>query len=254
MGRESKCRCLICDLERNLALAVASDDFTKRYSRFVCSHPLLLPFPVPTDLVDFLHTRTTIDDILLSDVVLSELLQSLGADGDSTLRDLLLFAFIPMLHSISRKVASRYASLAVEDISQHAVLSLLETVGSRQFYERRSHIAFAISRSLKRQMFEWAARGTRQTVSSDFESEIPNLQVVQDTVEPFERAVLLRHFLYRCQQRGLLTSDELELLIQFKLNATREGNTGGPAAVYSNASRQRMKRLLAKLRRIARTI
>jgi hypothetical protein len=53
--------------------------------------------------------------------------------------------------------------------------------------------------------------------------------------------------------RGLLTGDELELLAQFKLDAARDRKVGGPATVYSNASRQRRKRLLAKLRRIART-
>jgi hypothetical protein len=74
-----------------------------------------------------------------------------------------------------------------------------------------------------------------------------------DTPEPVERAALLRHFLHRCQQRGLLTGEDLQLLVQFKLDAVRDAKSGGPAAVYSNASRQRMKRLLGKLRRIARS-
>jgi hypothetical protein len=51
----------------------------------------------------------------------------------------------------------------------------------------------------------------------------------------------------------LLTGQDLELLVQFKLDATRDAKPGGPPAVYSNASRQRMKRLLGKLRRAART-
>ena len=52
--------------------------------------------------------------------------------------------------------------------------------------------------------------------------------------------------------KGMLTDSELDLLIQFKL----DGNTGEELAALngssSNAVRQRFKRLLAKLRRLAR--
>jgi DNA-directed RNA polymerase specialized sigma24 family protein len=51
--------------------------------------------------------------------------------------------------------------------------------------------------------------------------------------------------------KGLLNDMELDLLIQLKL----DGNTGEEIAesnsITSNAVRQRMKRLLAKLRRLA---
>jgi DNA-directed RNA polymerase specialized sigma24 family protein len=66
-----------------------------------------------------------------------------------------------------------------------------------------------------------------------------------------ERHAALRHFLYRCVTNGLLADGELDLLVQIKL----DGNTGDEIAescgLTSNAVRQRMKRLLAKLRRIA---
>jgi hypothetical protein len=71
--------------------------------------------------------------------------------------------------------------------------------------------------------------------------------------EPFERYAQLRHFLHRCATRGDLAPSELDLLIQFKL----EGSNGDmPHASNgnssSNAARQKFKRLLAKLRRLAR--
>lgn len=68
-----------------------------------------------------------------------------------------------------------------------------------------------------------------------------------------ERHAVLRHFLHRCIAKGLLGDAELDLLIQMKL----DGNTGEEIAesnsTTSNAVRQRMKRLLAKLRRHAAT-
>jgi hypothetical protein len=70
-----------------------------------------------------------------------------------------------------------------------------------------------------------------------------------DVADSFERLVLLRHFLFRCQRAGLLTGSDLELLVQFKL----EGHTGQEPGrpIYSNALRQRIKRLLRKLREAA---
>jgi hypothetical protein len=252
MSRESTCRCLICDLERTLSSEIAGSRFENCYQTFAHSRSLLATFPSASDLVVFLHTRTVNNGIPISDRVLRDLLQTNATDGCAALRDLLLLAFIPMLHATSRQVASRYPSLPSDDISQHVVLSLLQILGAPEFYGRSSHIAFAISRVLKRSAFEWAARETRLAVGRGTDETAEDFRVAGDTVAPFERVVFLRHFLHRCYKRGLLSDEELALLVQFKLDAARDRNAGGPAALYSNASRQRMKRLLGKLRRIAR--
>jgi hypothetical protein len=72
--------------------------------------------------------------------------------------------------------------------------------------------------------------------------------------EPFERYAQLRHFLHRCASRGDLTDSDLNLLIQFKLEGASNGEVlyapNGHSS--SNAARQKLKRLLAKLRRLAR--
>jgi hypothetical protein len=244
VSRVSTCRCLICDLERTLMIKSLECDSERRFRAFARSRPLLSPFQAALDLIAFLHTRSSGNGISLSDPILSELLQAAATDGDAALRDLLLLVFIPMLHGTSRQVASRYPSLAPDDISQHVVLSLLQILGTPEFYGRASHVAFAIARELKRQTYEWAVREARSAGASELPAD-------PDSAETFERSVLLRHFLHRCLEHGLLTDEELELLVQFKLAAVRDRKAGGPAALYSNASRQRMKRLLSKLRRIA---
>jgi hypothetical protein len=255
MSRESTCRCLICGLERSLTEQFAGRFRKEAYREFADSRSLLSAFPAASDLVSYLHAyRNAGDGIHTADRILTELLQATATGGDAVaLRDLLLLAFIPMLHATSRQVASRYPSLSTEDIAQHVVVALLQILGDPEFYGRTSHVAFAISRILKRNAFEWAERECRSPVlaaNPEFPFDAPS---TQDTPEPVERAALLPHFLHRCQQRGFLTREELELLVQFKLHADRDTKSGGPAAVYSNASRQRMKRLLGKLRRIART-
>jgi hypothetical protein len=69
--------------------------------------------------------------------------------------------------------------------------------------------------------------------------------------ESFERYTLLRHFLYRCVTKNLLTDAELNLLIDLKLNGINGEDFADFNGTSSNAVRQRLKRLLTKLRRLA---
>lgn len=243
MSRESTCRCLICDLERALTVEVADPSFAERYRACAASRGLLRTFPCALDLLDFLHTRGTEAGIPFTDPVLAALVDVARTNGNGTcLRDLLVLAFVPTLHSTSRQVARRYPTLAPEDVAQHTVTSLLEIFET--YSMSRSHIAFAVSRLLRRKTFEWAARQTRLAPSA-----VDIASTTEDIEDSVERITILRHFLHRCRARGLLTAKELQLLVDFKLNAERDRS--GPVSIYSNASRQRMKRLVNKLRRIA---
>jgi len=255
MSRESTCRCLICDLERRLTEQLSEHHCQERYRAFADPRSLLSPFPAATDLLTYLHScRNSSNGTYAADGILTELLQKNALDGNGgALRDLLLLVFVPALHSTSRQVAGRYLSLSTDDIAQHVLTSLLQIFNSPEFYGRSSHVAFAISRMLKRHAFEWAERECRSPAYAASPESLFESSSAIDTAEPVERSALLWHFLYRCHQRGLLTGEDLKLLVQFKLDATRNAKPAGTAALYSNAPRQRMKRLLSKLRRIART-
>ena len=66
-----------------------------------------------------------------------------------------------------------------------------------------------------------------------------------------ERLAQLRHFLRRCVSRGMLTEAELHSLVESKLNGGNAGELGALDGISPNAVRQKLKRLLAKLRRLA---
>ena len=141
--------------------------------------------------------------------------------------------------------------LAEEDVVQQALGVLLEFLRSDDMSVRRSHFAFAISRAVKRQVFAWAAReGMKQALVNHAGGAFPPLAIE----EPFERHAQLRHFLHRCASRGDLTDSELDLLIQLKLEGASNGEvlSSSNGNSSSNAARQKLKRLLAKLRRLAR--
>jgi hypothetical protein len=252
MKKRFACRCLLCQLESNLRKKLEEPALQREYSTIAGFSSRLSAFPSIAALTAHLRTcRGTGNGCHPADSILGELLHRFQRDDiHGLLRDVLLLIFIPSLHSTSRHIAYRYPSLLPDDTAQHLVVSLLEVLRSGELRNRNSHLAFAISRMLKRCVFDWAERETRSRVLFDGDDHFSESGLPCDDAEPFERAVLLRHFLFRCQREGLLTGSDVELLVHIKL----EGNFGGKHGntLYSNALRQKIKRLLQKLRHAAK--
>jgi hypothetical protein len=212
------------------------------YRLFATSTDVLFEFPEPSDLLAHLHTHQ-VNGNQAKDGIVIELLDA-SANGSAVVQDLLLLAFVPVLHSVTRHVLRSYPQLSPDDVAQHTVTTFLELCSSADFLTLDSHVAFAMSRLLRRHALVWAEREYRACMTApaqDEPAEIANL----DTVQPIERIALLRHFLLRCQQRGIISGQDLELLVQFKLDELPDLN-------YSNAARQRIKRLVTRLRRAAK--
>jgi hypothetical protein len=255
MGNRSNCRCGICEIEKSIAAELGSAGSMDRYGELVAERPLLLAYPTPSELVAQLHARRNGGDSdQLSDQVLAELLNDrVSGQHWELLEKLLLLIFIPAVHAAVRQVSSRYPFLPREDISQHALTTLLQSLRSEAWRTRHSHFAFTMARRLKRSAFEWADReyrSTSQFAAQQIGDEFPSAQTAE---EAFERNAVLRHFLGLCQKKAYLTSEDLNLLIDFKLEGTSERGLAERSDRASNIFRQRLKRLMSKLRRLART-
>ena len=249
MGIRWVCRCLLCELEIRLKRQLGEAGSEEQFSEVAASGLLLSGFPSAFALTAHLRScRSNGNRTHPADPILLEILHLRHGRTDTVLRDVLLLAFIPVLHTASRQIAQRYPQLSPDDTSQHLVAALLETLDSPKLLARDSHVAFAISRMAKRNSFDWADRQTRTPGNAERDELLPEF-ALSGIPEPLERAVLLRHFLCRCQREGLLTGVDLELLVHIKL----EGHLGDEATKYSNALRQKIKRLLGKLREAART-
>jgi len=255
MGNQSNCRCGICEIEKSIVAELASAGNKDWYGELVAERPLLLAYPTPSELVAQLHAcRNGRDPDQLSDRIFVELLNDrvLGNHGE-LLEKLLLLIFIPAIHATVRQISSRYAFLPREDIGQHALTTLLQSLRSEAWRTRHSHFAFTMARRLKRSAFEWADRefrSTSQFAAQQIGDEFPSAQTAE---EAFERNAILRNFLGLCQKRAYLTPEDLNLLIEFKLEGTSEQGLSDPSDRTSNIFRQRLKRLMSKLRRLART-
>jgi DNA-directed RNA polymerase specialized sigma24 family protein len=238
------CRCLLCRIESELTADLISR--TTAYDSLLRSTgDELRAFASPLLLLSHLKATQAGPS---SDVLFRELLAA-RASEPQCVETLMIVAFVPVLHGTIRRIAKQQLRLTRADITQQALSVFLQVLRSEQIEKRQSHFAFAISRAVKRQLFEWAGReGVVHEPATGAEA-LATDPLPDD--EAMERHALLRHFLHRCVAKGLLGNAELDLLIQIKL----DGNTGEEVAesnsITSNAVRQRMKRLLAKLRRLA---
>jgi DNA-directed RNA polymerase specialized sigma24 family protein len=244
MSPSAACDCALCNIEVRLLSDLSSTEAAAFRKLFSGSQGLCQYSSVST-LV--LHLRMSGADAR-SDELFREFFVFRGTNP-AFIESLLVLAFLPMLHGTIRRVGRQQPGLAREDITQQALSFLLQYLRSDELRSRQSHFAFAISRSVKRQVFEWAHRESGKTgLMRYYDGETFAALAAE---EPFERYALLSHFLHRCLTKGLLTDAELDLLIQFKLKGTSGEEPADSNGTSSNAVRQRLKRLLAKLRRLA---
>jgi hypothetical protein len=238
------CCCLLCRIEKQLLAEVAS--YASEYEILAKSSANgLRTFSSPFELLS--HLKTTHADSS-ADYLYRDLLAARAANPQFV-EALMIVAFVPVLHGTVRRIAKQQTHLARADITQQALSVFLQVLRSEPLQVRRSHVVYAISRSLKRQLFEWAGREGIAHGPARSDELKAAAQLIDE--ESMERHALLSHFLQSCVSGGFLGDAELDLLVQVKL----DGNTGEEIAesneITSNAVRQRMKRLLAKLRRLA---
>jgi DNA-binding CsgD family transcriptional regulator len=244
MAQGLTCGCALCHIEAQLFSDLSNMEGAAFRELFHASRNLRQNSSVSTLL---LQLKVSPADAR-SDELLRELFTSRGTNP-SFIDGLLILIFLPMLHRTIRRVAVQQSGLSQEEITQQALSFLLHYLRSDELQARESHLAFAISRAVKRQIFEWANHESGNTGPLDYYNvETRGVLVVE---ESFERYALLRHFLDRCVAKGLLTEAELDLLIQFKLNGTDGEEFADFNGISSNAVRQKLKRLLAKLRHLA---
>jgi hypothetical protein len=248
----SNCDCLICRLEISLIAELAEDQNGETFRQFAASSSVLSGFPTALELTQHLHNHENENPTPSSDEVLLELLRP-GIDTrfHPLWQRLFLLVFIPTIHRTTSHITTSFPSLTRDDIAQHLVTVLLESLHSNELQSRRSHFAFAIARMMRRRAFQWAIHESRTSLRD--ESDIaPTAQHEAHVRDEHSRSItLLGRFFDNCQRRGWLSPEERQLLTQFKLegiSCPELARRNGHSAV---AIRHRIQRLLDRLRRIA---
>lgn len=239
-----RCKCALCHIEIRLLSEFARADRPDIAGLFA-AFPNLQHYSSLGALLSHLKTSPSNSG---TDDLLRELL-ALRKSHAAAVESFLVLVFLPLLHGTVHRVRQQQVALSTDDITQQALSIFLKFLGCKEFQSRDSYFAFAISRAVKRSMFHWAKlESARAALLSN--ANVESLEALPES-ESFERQTLLRHFLDRNVKKGTLAPAEVDLLIQFKL----DGNSGEELASLngssSNAIRQKFKRLLAKLRRLA---
>jgi hypothetical protein len=232
------CRCSLCQIETELLTEFLEPDREESCRKILSSAPEFAAF---SDLDSLLAHLRLGRDTISSDALLRALVRAKQTSADGTVERMLILVFLPQMHSALRSVLRRYPQLSPKDASQNLLHALLRFLDSGQLESRKDYLGFAIARHVKRAAFDWAEHERRSLVFEP-SSTTPELDGSADS---FERLAALRHFLSAAVRRGVLNAAELDLLIQFKLENGLDDDT---PEFHSNAHRQRLKRLLHKLR------
>jgi hypothetical protein len=255
MGKHPHCTCTICDIEKCIGLELALHESNTIYRQIVVEKPLFAGFPTVFDLVASLHAcRGAKDGTTFPDLIFTQLLSGPTAAGHwEYVEKVLILVFVPTAHAAVRHASRHYQFLAREDLSQVALTTLIQCFRSRAWQARRSHFGFSVARKLRRSLFQWARgefEATSQFAARRIGEGFPSTQTAE---ESFERHAMLRHFLNLCQQRAHLSPGEINLLIDLKLEETIHLGVSASQDRTSNPFRQKLKRLMTKLRRLAQT-
>jgi hypothetical protein len=248
----SNCDCLVCRLEKSLIAELREESTDKGCSLPAPQGSILSCFPNCLDLVRELHTPEDRKDSSSSDAVLSELLtRNSSTPLPSVWQRLLLLVFIPTIHRTASQITAMFPSLARDDTSQHVVTVFLEFLDSAELQTRNSHLAFTISRKLRRHAFRWAIHESRGTAPEEAEGN--RIVYVEEAVvaEPLYAEVLLQQFLDNCEKMGWLSVEERNLLVRFKIEGVTCEELAGRNGQSAVAMQHRIGRLLDRLRRLA---
>ena len=255
MGKHSHCTCTICDVEKYFRKELELQESHVRYRQLVAYNSFLDRFPTAPDLVAKVHTwRDARDGHRLSDRIFLGLLRSPVTPHDwDYVERILILLFTPTAHAVVRQVSSHYQFLPRQDLSQLALITLIQCLRSKSWQSQQSHFGYTVARSLRRSLFQWAREEFQSTSQFAAQKLREEFQLNQTAEESFERNAILRHFLALCQEKAYLTIGELNLLIDLKLEETIDAGISGPSGRTSNPFRQKVKRLMTKLRRVAQT-
>lgn len=235
------CACSLCCIEKHLLTEIDSSGI------LFLEFKSLMGFASSLSTAEMLKSIRYSSAVVESDSTFVKLFRFRAAHP-TFVDSFLVLTFVPMAHRLIRQVLLRQPALIEDDVVQQTIKTLLQVFDTAGMRQRRTHFAFAISRAVKRETFLWAGRESIRQQAHDSVREDP---VGDDG--GFERLVQLRHLLQRALERAALTSSELDLLIEFKLGEIPSKGSNGTNGHSSNAQRQKLKRLLAKLREFART-
>lgn len=250
MTAGSDCDCLVCRMEASLLDELSHEKGLGEYRLWARSSQVLARFPTAAQLIAHLHQQSDGQNFAVDDVIVELVRAGTNRPPDSLWQSLLLLVFIPTVHRTTTQVTAAFPMLGREDTAQHLFATLLELLHSRELRSRRSHVAFAVARRLRRSAFRWAIRESRLDLPKDWDAAAARSEASEAGGDESAAGVLLAEFLDNCQRQGWLAEEERQLLVQIKLEGITSPELARRSGHSVAAIQQRVHRLLVRLRRV----
>jgi DNA-directed RNA polymerase specialized sigma24 family protein len=247
----NECACLICRLEAHLIDELSHEKSSEEYRVWTASSQVLAAFPTACQLLGHLHRPSDERSSSVDEIILELVRAGAKRPPDPICQSLLLLIFVPTIHRTTTQISAAFPSLPREDTAQHLFAALLEFLHSKELHLRRSHLAFAVARKMRRSAFRWAIRESRLHLPNDLDGS-PASRKTPESGEDSHADVLLTRFLDDCEHRGWLSQRERQLLIEFKLEGVSGAELARRSGHSAPAIHHRIQRLLERLRRVAR--
>jgi DNA-directed RNA polymerase specialized sigma24 family protein len=224
----------------------------EEFRLFAASNPVLSAFPTASQLIRKLRGHENHDQNSYSDEILLDLLSSVNGTLFSQISQrIMLLVFIPAIHRTTSQIAFAFPSLTRDDTAQHLFAVVIEFLRSKELRSRHSHIGFTIARKIRRSAFRWAIRESHRSLRNETDTTPARILETDASAEDSHAVMLLQQFLDYCQGRGWLSSEERQLLVQFKVEGISCRELARPGGHSAVAIRHRIQRVLDRLRRIA---
>jgi DNA-directed RNA polymerase specialized sigma24 family protein len=248
----SDCDCLICRLEATLIHELNHEKGREEYRLWAASSEILAAFPTASALIAHLHRQNDDQSSSVDEVILELVRAGANRPRGALWQSLLLLVFVPTIHRTTTQISTAFPLLGREDTAQHLFVTLLEFLNSHDLRSRRSHLAFAVARKMRRSAFRWAIRESRLDLPDDLGTPTGAPEEPAENGGESAARVSLAAFLDNCQRRGWLAEEERILLSEFKFEGVTSAELARRSGQSIGAIEQRIYRLVERLRRIAR--
>ncbi len=253
MTKENNCRCVVCDIERNLLNSLNSQTARTHFQALARNHAVLNHFDSPADVIAQLHEHEQVEAANHNawNGILHALVESIAdRTAEEIGQQLLLLAYMPAIHKVYREASQKFPGLCPEDVAQQAALCLLETARSPEMQILNGHLPAALSRRFRQSLFRWAIGELRQSLPL----EAITANIAETEARNFEEGIVLKQLLSKAQRMGILSACQCELVRKFHCEGFQpeelRESKDGPSAI---ALYYRIQRAVHRLRRVGAT-
>jgi len=252
MSQRATCRCPLCQLERHIILRLEQEDSVRWFWELAVRTTRLGAFATMQELIAYAHSaghdadkRRVCDGLYIA--LLREL--SSGEHAD-LLHGLLLRMLAPGLHRELRgMMVVSFPGIDRDDLTQQLVANCFEIMRSPGILKKSSYIAASLIEWTKRDTYRWAIRQYRTTDNEETRIVVDDVFASRDS-ERFESEVHLRELLEKALAAGLISPDDLRLLIAYEIEGVSGEELGQRAGLNPKALSHRVRRAIERLNRV----